>query len=116
MVSVTYEKPELNRPISIAEDLDFFSIFRDSRDAKVFRSDHEIDVAQGFVDSETMDFVFGVFLEIGIEVGKSAPKGQMASRVLVKQGVVEEQAGVVDGGIVGHQGAFAKVGAPFVEG
>ena len=39
----------------------------------------------------------------------------MAAGVLVEEGVVEEDAGLVDGGIPRHQGALPKVGASFVE-
>ena len=40
----------------------------------------------------------------------------MAAGVLVKQRVVEQQAGLVDGGVEGHQGALAQIAAALVHG
>ena len=49
-------------------------------------------------------------------VGKAHAQGQVAGGVLVKEGVVEQQAGLADGAVVGHQGALAQVGAALVHG
>ena len=44
-------------------------------------------------------------------VGKAHAQRQMAGGVLVEQRVVEQQAGLADGAVVGHQGALAQIGS-----
>ena len=58
----------LEGPIAIFEDRHFLPIFGGADDGEVFRADHEIDMAHGLVDAKGMDFLFGVFLIIGIKI------------------------------------------------
>ena len=48
--------------------------------------------------------------------GVGGAEGQVAGGVLVKQGVVEQNARVADGGVIGHQGHLPQVGGALVHG
>ena len=85
--------------------------FRFGVDVETGVADHEILVHAGVVDAQGAALFQGAVLEAVDGVGEAHAQGQMAGGVLVEQGVVEQQAQVADGAVVGHQGAFAQVGA-----
>ena len=70
----------------------------------------------GVVDAQAAALLQGLALEVPDGVGKAHAQGQMAAGILVKQRVVEQQAGLVDGGVEGHQGALAQIAAALVHG
>jgi len=73
-------------------------------------------VDHGVVDAQAAALIQGLALEVADGIGKAHAQSQVAAGVLVEQRVVEQQAGLVDGGIKGHQRALAQIAAALVHG
>ena len=65
----------------------------------------------GIVDALGTALVERVVLKILDRVGKAHAERQMAGGVLVEQRVVEQQAGILDRGVIGNERALAEVGS-----
>ena len=55
-----------------------------------------------------MNFLFGIFFKVGIKIGEADAEGKVASRILIKQGVIEKETSIIDGRIIGNERALAK--------
>ena len=101
----------LDCPASVLEDLDFLAVFRRCDDVERFVADHEIDMGGRLVEGIGIDFLLRELFVILDEHREGAAEGKMAGGVLVIERGEEETSGLVDGGIHGDQGAFAKIAA-----
>ena len=101
-------------PGALAEDGDGLAVLADGVDRKVGRADHEVLVDHGVVDAELAAVLQRLVLEVADRVGKAHAEREMAAGVLVKEGVVEQEARLVDGRVKRHQRAFAKIPAALV--
>ena len=98
----------------MAEHGDHIAVFADGVDVHILGADHKILVDHGVIDAQGAALGQGLVLKVVNGVGKAHAQGQMAGGVFVEQRVVEQQSGLADGTVVGHQGALAQIGAALV--
>ena len=101
-------------PGAVSENGVGFAVGAVAVDGQVGRADHEVLVHHGVVDAQRAALVERFVLEILDRVGKAHAERQMAGGVLVKQGVQEEQAALLNRGVIRHERALAEVGRALV--
>ncbi len=104
------------RPVAVLEDLDALARGGDGDDGEVVVAYHEVHVNHGVIDAHGVEFIEGIVVVVSDAVGKAGAEGEVAGGVLVKEGLVEGNAALTDGGGVGHKGALAEHTSAFVHG
>ena len=101
-------------PLAPAKDGNGTAVTGDGVDVQPLIADHKVHVLHRVVDAKLTALVQRHVLEAPDRVGKTHAQSQVTGGVLVKQGVVKQQAGLGDGGIDGHQRTFAQIGGSLV--
>mgnify|MGYP007121805428 CR=1 FL=1 len=70
----------------------------------------------GVVDAQRPALLQRLALEVPDGIGKAHAQRQMAAGVFIKEGVIKQQARLIDGGVEGDQSALAQIAAALVHG
>ena len=116
MATVRDFHSKLLRPSSVNEDIRLASILADSHNMEVVRTDHEIHMNDGIVNSFRVDFLIGHIHETFDHFRETSAGSNVAAGILIKKGVEEHETGLVDGGFLGNQCNLAQHGSTLVHG
>ena len=83
---------------------------------EVVRTDHEIHMNDGIVNSFRVDFLIGHIHETFDHFRETSAGSNVAAGILIKKGVEEHETGLVDGGFLGNQCNLAQHGSTLVHG
>jgi hypothetical protein len=103
-------------PVAVAHEGFAGAVGVEAVDVHGGAADHPVDVDEAFVGAELGELGVGHFFAIDEAGGVGLAEGDVAGGVLVKERVPEEDAGLGDGRVVGHEGDFAEAGGAFVGG
>ena len=70
----------------------------------------------GVIDAQRPALLQRLVLEVPDGIGKAHAQRQMAAGVFIKEGVIKQQARLIDGGVKGDQSALAQIAAALVHG
>ncbi|CAN4012871.1 putative membrane protein, partial [Dysosmobacter welbionis] len=104
---------DLRGEVAVHEHWDFLSVVGNAQDVQVRRAHHEVHVGDGVVEAPGLQLVLAHGLAV-LEAGIGLAEGDVAGRILVEQGVVEQDLLVGDRAVIGHQGHLAEVAGPFI--
>ena len=81
---------------------------------KILRADHKVNVYNGIVDAFLTTFFESVFVVIFDAILETATECEVATSVLVEQGVEEGYFGIANGRIVRNESTFTEICGVFV--
>ena len=112
MATVRDFHSKLLRPSSVNEDIRLASILADSHNMEVVRTDHEIHMNDGIVNSFRVDFLIGHIHETFDHFRETSAGSNVAAGILIKKGVEEHETGLVDGDSLGTSATSPSMEAP----
>ena len=103
-------------PRPVPEHGDGAAVAAVRRDSQIRRADHEILMDHGVVHAERAHLLERAVRVVADGVDKAHAEREVAAGIFVKQGVVKQDACLVDGAVIRHERALAEVGRAFVHG
>ena len=95
----------LECPVATPEDGNDLASFADGVDVHGVAADHKVLVDHRVVDAQLAALFVGLVVAVTDGVVEATAHGQVGDGILIEQGVVEQQVGLVDGAGLGNQSA-----------
>ena len=101
-------------PLAVHEDGDLGAVGEDARDGEVVGAHHEVHVGRALVDAVLEQRLLAELGAPGDALREAHAERQVAARVLVVEGVVEERVALADRRVLGDERDLAEDGAAFL--
>lgn len=103
-------------PCPVPEHGDGAAVAAVRRNGQIRRADHEILVDHGVVHAERAHLLERAVRVVADGIDEAHAEREVAAGVFIKQRIVKQDARLVDGAVIRHERALAKVGRAFVHG
>ena len=92
----------LEGPVTVSEDRNHLTVGTMRVDVHAVTADDEVYMDHGVIDAKGLAFLVGFVMVVTDGIVEASAYSQVADRVLVKEGVVEQQISLIDGTGLGY--------------
>ena len=96
-------------PVSVCEHREFSAVCGLCGDGEVFCTNHKVNVYDAVVYTQFADFFQSIFFVILYTGSVAFAESKVAGCVFVEKCIVEENAAVSDGGVIGNESTLAQI-------